>query len=118
MKQCTRYSFILVPAVRWASLAFCLLSTGCGKSGSAQNSLSRSEGSDTMLNLAQGWAEEYGKVAPDVEVEVSGGGSGAGVPPWSGAQSTSTTLAADETPEEIEEARKNTGRNPKKPRRL
>ena len=36
-------------------------------------------GSDTMVNLAQAWAEEYAKVAPGVSVEVSGGGSGVGV---------------------------------------
>src|SRR5687767_10961402 len=36
-------------------------------------------GSDTMVNLAQAWAEEYGKVLPGVSVEVSGGGSGVGM---------------------------------------
>lgn len=36
-------------------------------------------GSDTMVNLAQAWAEHYAKVAPSVSVEVSGGGSGVGI---------------------------------------
>jgi phosphate transport system substrate-binding protein len=36
-------------------------------------------GSDTMVNLAQAWAEEYAKVKSDVSVEVSGGGSGTGI---------------------------------------
>jgi phosphate transport system substrate-binding protein len=36
-------------------------------------------GSDTMVNLAQAWAEEYAKVEPNISVEVSGGGSGVGV---------------------------------------
>ncbi|HEY0710973.1 MAG TPA: PstS family phosphate ABC transporter substrate-binding protein [Polyangia bacterium] len=36
-------------------------------------------GSDTMVNLAQAWAEEYSLVDPGVSVEVSGGGSGVGV---------------------------------------
>lgn len=36
-------------------------------------------GSDTMVNLAQAWAEEYQKVEPAVSVEVSGGGSGQGI---------------------------------------
>jgi phosphate transport system substrate-binding protein len=36
-------------------------------------------GSDSLVNVALGWAEEYEKVAPDVEVEVSGGGSAAGI---------------------------------------
>ena len=36
-------------------------------------------GSDTMVNLAQAWAEEYAQVDPAVSVEVSGGGSGTGI---------------------------------------
>ena len=36
-------------------------------------------GSDTIVNLAQAWAEEYAFVEPSVSVEVSGGGSGTGV---------------------------------------
>jgi phosphate transport system substrate-binding protein len=36
-------------------------------------------GSDTMVNLAQAWAEEYAAVEPSVSVEVSGGGAGTGV---------------------------------------
>jgi ABC-type phosphate transport system substrate-binding protein len=36
-------------------------------------------GSDTMVNLAQAWAEEYAAVEPVVSVEVSGGGAGTGV---------------------------------------
>jgi phosphate transport system substrate-binding protein len=37
------------------------------------------KGSDTMVNVAQAWAEEYKKVDPGVEVEVSGDGSGVGI---------------------------------------
>ncbi len=36
-------------------------------------------GSDTMVNLAQAWAEEYATDQPSVSVEVSGGGTGTGV---------------------------------------
>jgi phosphate transport system substrate-binding protein len=36
-------------------------------------------GSDTMVNLAQSWAEEYGTVEPGTSIEVSGGGSGTGI---------------------------------------
>ncbi|MDZ7359913.1 MAG: phosphate ABC transporter substrate-binding protein [candidate division KSB1 bacterium] len=60
------------------------LQMGCGKKGeeggaptkkvSIQNS-----GSDTMVNLAQAWAEAYAEVDPSVSVEVSGGGSGTGI---------------------------------------
>jgi phosphate transport system substrate-binding protein len=45
-----------------------------GKKVTIQNT-----GSDTMVNLAQAWAEEYAKVDPNTSVEVSGGGSGVGI---------------------------------------
>jgi phosphate transport system substrate-binding protein len=37
------------------------------------------EGSDTMVNLAQGWAENYHATHPDAMIQVSGGGSGVGI---------------------------------------
>ena len=48
------------------------------QSGTAKTSIQNS-GSDTMVNLAQAWAEEYAKVEPHVSIEVSGGGSGLGI---------------------------------------
>ena len=39
----------------------------------------QNKGSDTLVNVAQAWAEEYGKVNPEVAVAVSGGGSGTGM---------------------------------------
>ncbi len=39
----------------------------------------QNKGSDTLVNVAQAWAEEYGKMNPDVAVAVSGGGSGTGI---------------------------------------
>ena len=70
-------------------------------------------GSDTMLNLAQAWAEDYGKVAPDVAVEVSGGGSGAGVAALVKGTIDIYNASRQMKPEEIEQARKNTGKEPK-----
>jgi phosphate transport system substrate-binding protein len=37
------------------------------------------KGSDTMVILAQRWAEEYMKKTPDKKVQVTGGGSGTGI---------------------------------------
>jgi len=62
-----------------------LLQTGCGKkdqtttAGEGKTTTLTNIGSDTMVNLAQAWAEAYAKVEPGVSVEVSGGGSGIGV---------------------------------------
>ncbi len=39
----------------------------------------KQKGSDTMLELAQIWAEEYVKVNDNVTISVSGGGSGTGI---------------------------------------
>ena len=36
-------------------------------------------GSDTMVNLSAAWAEKYMEKYPDVDVQVSGGGSGTGI---------------------------------------
>ena len=39
----------------------------------------QNKGSDTLVNVAQAWAEAYKKVNPKVAVAVSGGGSGTGI---------------------------------------
>ena len=41
--------------------------------------LIQNKGSDTLVNVAQAWAETYPSVNPDVAVAVSGGGSGTGI---------------------------------------
>ena len=41
--------------------------------------LIQNKGSDTLVNVAQAWAEAYQTVNPDVAVAVSGGGSGTGI---------------------------------------
>ena len=37
------------------------------------------KGSDTIVNLALAWAEAYHEVRPDVNISVTGGGSGTGI---------------------------------------
>ncbi len=46
--------------------------------GSARTML-QNKGSDTLVNVAQAWAEEYHKIKPDVAIAVTGGGSGTGI---------------------------------------
>jgi phosphate transport system substrate-binding protein len=69
-------------------------------------------GSDTMVNLAQAWAEEYAKIAPDISVEVSGGGSGVGVAALINGTAEIANSSRKLEPKEIEDARKN-GKDPK-----
>jgi len=37
------------------------------------------KGSDTLVNLALAWAEQYMSLYPDVRISVTGGGSGTGI---------------------------------------
>ena len=68
--------------------AMAMLMTGCGSQSSNDTAggeagdekiMIQNAGSDTMVNLAQAWAENYAKVNPKVSIEVSGGGSGTGI---------------------------------------
>ena len=80
----------LKTTTKWAlaiALAAGVAQTGCGKrdgangpgSGGGKVTSVQNIGSDTMVNLAQAWSEEYHKVDPGVSIEVSGGGSGLGI---------------------------------------
>ena len=61
----------LIAAAVAAAMAF---------SASAQGRvLIQNKGSDTLVNVAQAWAEAYREIDPEVAVAVSGGGSGTGI---------------------------------------
>ncbi|MCP5427500.1 MAG: PstS family phosphate ABC transporter substrate-binding protein [Chromatiaceae bacterium] len=45
----------------------------------AERTVIQNKGSDTLLTVAQAWAEAYPKVNPNVSVAISGGGSGTGI---------------------------------------
>lgn len=47
--------------------------------GGSDRILIQNKGSDTLVNVAQAWAERYRAVAPNVAIAVSGGGSGTGI---------------------------------------
>ncbi|MYB18181.1 MAG: phosphate ABC transporter substrate-binding protein [Holophagales bacterium] len=54
------------------------LIAACG-GGSGSRSVIQNKGSDTLVNVAQAWAEEYAALRPDTAVAVTGGGSGTGI---------------------------------------
>jgi len=70
---------------RWTAPALLIgalaasLSFGCWRSREPEKAIIQNTGSDTMVNLAQAWAEDYARVDPTVSVEVSGGGSATGI---------------------------------------
>ena len=64
-----------------AGIFISLMVTGIAIGGQAlaATTLIQNKGSDTLVNVAQSWAEEYRSVQPEVAVAVSGGGSGTGI---------------------------------------
>jgi len=56
--------------------------TACGSNENGGNNsrvLLQNKGSDTLVNVAQAWAEAYKEVNPKIAIAVSGGGSGTGI---------------------------------------
>lgn len=95
-----------------------IILAGCGKSDrsggdSAARAVIQNKGSDTMVNVAIAWAEDYKKAAPNVSVEVAGGGSGPGIAALIKGTVDLANASRNMKPQEIEQAKKNTGKEPK-----
>lgn len=64
-------------------LVLSLILSACASGGNGQGVTASvtidNKGSDTMVNLALAWAEEYQKQHPDLRISVTGGGSGIGL---------------------------------------
>ena len=82
--------FIILGMIkRWLAYLFLigilLAQSGCAgqasqKSGGSSNlNTIENKGSDTIVNLALAWAEEYQDLHPDIRLSVTGGGSGTGI---------------------------------------
>lgn len=87
-------------------------SRGAGSSATKKQLL-HSTGSDTMVSLAQEWSEAFRKVNPDVFIEVSGGGSGAGIGILAKGTVDMVNSSRKMKPAEAELIWKNTGKLPK-----
>lgn len=103
-----------------AVLAACLALAACTRQGAdrpagdaSRKSVIQNKGSDTMVNLAQAWAEEYNKVNRDVAVEVAGGGSGVGIAALIKGAVDIANASRNMKPQEIADAKRNTGKEPK-----
>ena len=65
--------------MKYASVVLILLFSACSRPGDGSRRLVlQNKGSDTLVNVAQAWAEAYQRVNPNLAVAVSGGGSGTG----------------------------------------
>jgi phosphate transport system substrate-binding protein len=56
-----------------------LVAAACGGGGGSSRTLIQNKGSDTLVSVAQAWAEAYKEVDANVAVAVTGGGSGTGI---------------------------------------
>jgi len=88
---------------------------GCGRNpgGGAPKAAIQNIGSDTMVNLAQAWAEAYAPVDTAVSVEVSGGGSGIGVAALINGTCDVANCSRKLEPEEVEKCNARHGHDPK-----
>jgi phosphate transport system substrate-binding protein len=96
-----------------------LIATGCWHAGAkvkpqaGGRAVIQNIGSDTMVNLAQAWAEEYAMVAPSISVEVSGGGSGTGVAALINGTADIANCSRRMEADEIAKVKAATGKEPK-----
>ena len=86
-----------------------VLSAGCSRGGS-ERALLQNKGSDTMVNIAQAWAETYRTVKPEVGIAVSGGGSGTGIAALINGTVDIANASRDMHPDESEQVKSHNGK--------
>lgn len=86
-----------------AVLLVALVLTGCLRGGASKSI--QITGSDTMVNLAQGWAEEFMTEEPDIEVSVDGGGSNVGIQALINGTTDIANSSREMKPDEIKAAK-------------
>ena len=91
-----------------AVAALALLSA-CSRGGS-DRILLQNKGSDTLVNVAQAWAETYRSVKPSVAIAVSGGGSGTGIAALINGTVDIANSSRDIHPDEREQVKSHTGK--------
>ena len=69
------FSIVLFTILIGAVLIF----SSCKRKDSVDKTVITVKGSDTMVNLAQKWAEVYMSKNPNISIQVTGGGSGTGI---------------------------------------
>ena len=96
-----------------ASLLILALLAGCrsgdqsAADGGADRRAIQNKGSDTIVNIALAWAEEYRNVDPSVSIAVTGGGSGTGIASLINGTANIANASRSMKEDEIEDARAN-----------
>ncbi len=75
----------------------------CGRGSSRE--VIQNKGSDTLVNVAQAWAEQYKNVDPSVAIAVAGGGSGTGISALINGTVDIANASRQMKPKEIEQAK-------------
>jgi phosphate transport system substrate-binding protein len=96
----------------WLAVLLLLALVGCrqGETSTLESDggkLIQNKGSDTIVNLALAWAERYQQVKPEVEIAVTGGGSGTGLAALVNNTVDIANASRAIKPEELENARAN-----------
>jgi phosphate transport system substrate-binding protein len=78
-----------------------------GGAGNSPAAYIQNKGSDTIVNLALAWAEQYQKERPEVSISVTGGGSGTGIASLINGTVDIANASRQIKPEEVKEAEKN-----------
>jgi len=101
----------MTPSTR-ASLAAGALAllSACSRGGS-DRVLLQNKGSDTLVNVAQAWAETYRTVKPSVAIAVSGGGSGTGIAAMINGNVDIANSSRDIHADEREQVKSHTGKD-------
>ena len=96
-----------------AMLALAAGLVGCSPANSSTGAATapaeaiENKGSDTLVNLALAWAEQYMQIEPNVRISVTGGGSGTGIAALINGTVDIANASRDIKHEEIEAARRN-----------
>lgn len=89
----------------------CSGGSGTPASGTASPNVKTivNKGSDTLVNLALAWAEKYHELHPEIEISVTGGGSGTGIAALINGTVDIANASRQITPGEIDQAKANGG---------
>jgi len=93
-----------------AILSALAAAASCSRGGS-DHVLLQNKGSDTMVNIAQAWAETYRTVNPNVAIAVSGGGSGTGIAALINGTVDIANASRDMHPDEKEQVKQHNGKD-------
>jgi phosphate transport system substrate-binding protein len=109
---------VLSRLTRWGFFAWAVVFLLCGSacqrersgptsSGGSVERTIENKGSDTLVNLALAWAEEYMKEHSEVRISVTGGGSGTGIAALMNGTADIANASRDMKAEEVRAAKAN-----------